>query len=472
MLGWLKRLVESPGALNEEYLRKALACRASGDLAGAQAAYRNALALQPGDTRTRVKLGALCTKTGHLDEAERLLRRAIEEAPDYAEAYIRLGDLLLERLSSQEAIAAYEEAVRREPAWSRAHVALGWGLETSGDLDGGLQAYERAVALDPGSVDGHVSRGAAWLAREQFGRGWDEYEWRLRSQSDHASARFRIPDWDGASLAGRTILFYREQGIGDQIMYASCIPDLMREARGCVIDCEPRLVGLFRRSFPGAFVHGGSHSAADDWLEGLAVDVKISAVSAARHLRRSPDHFPAHRGYLQAEPQKIAEWCRRLEALGPGPKVGISWRGGVQRTGRAWRSLAPADFAPLLRTPGVHFVNLQYDADAAELDRIRHHGDVEVHHWPEALVDYDETAALLCALHLTISVCTSVVHLAGALGRPVWVLAPVKPDARYGLRGPTMRWYPSARMFRQSRFGDWESVIGEVSGELRHLATP
>ena len=151
--------------------------------------------------------------------------------------------------------------------------------------------------------------------------------------------------------------------------------------------------------------------------------------------------------------------------------MGISWRGGVQRTGRAWRTLDLAEFAPILRTPGIQFVNLQYDTDPAELDRICRHGS-NVQHWPDALVDYDETAALLCALHLTISVCTSVVHLAGALGRPVWVLAPVKPDARYGLHGPTMRWYPSARMFRQPRFGAWESVIGEVSRELRHLATP
>ena len=251
MLGWLKRLVDSPGALNEEYLRKALACRASGDLAGAQAAYRNALALQPGDTRTRVKLGTLCTKTGNLDEAERLLRQATEESPDYVEAHIRLGDLLLEKLRAQDAVAAYQEAVRRDPESSRAHIALGWGLETSGDFDGGLRAYEHAVALDPDSVDGHVSRGAAWLAREQFGPGWDEYEWRLRGPSGHAADRFRLPDWDGTSLAGRKILFYAEQGLGDQIMYASCIPDLLREARECVIDCEPRLVDLFRRSISG-----------------------------------------------------------------------------------------------------------------------------------------------------------------------------------------------------------------------------
>jgi ADP-heptose:LPS heptosyltransferase len=200
--------------------------------------------------------------------------------------------------------------------------------------------------------------------------------------------------------------------------------------------------------------------------------VKIAAASAPRYLRRTAAEFPAHSGYLRADPQKVEKWRGRLAALGQGRKIGLSWRGGVARTGRSWRSLAPAQLLPLFSQADGHFVSLQYgDADAEIAQLEKSHG-VHVHHWADALADYDETAALVGALDLTISVCTAVVHLAGALGRPVWVMAPVKADARYGLTGPSMRWYPSARMFRQPVFGDWHSVVDEVRRELARLAAP
>ncbi len=449
----------------------ALACRAQGDLAGAKAAYESALRLEPDDVPTLVKLGTVCTKLGHLGDARQSLDDAVRASPQFAEAHLRQGELYLEEGSPARAVEACRHAARLEPGAARAHVALGWALEVGGDVDAALDAYEAALRADPASVDAHVSRATIYLSRENFAAGWEEFEWRRRAPGQPAlHERFRVPDWDGSSLEGRTLLFYGEQGLGDQIMYASCLPDLLRQGARCVIECEPRLVALFERSFPQAVVCGARQSDPGDWIAAHGVDVKLACASAPRFLRRSAAEFPAHAGYLRADPVKVEKWKSRLAQLGPQAKVGLSWRGGVQRTGRAWRSLDLEALLPVLRRADLQFVSLQYDVQPDELSRLREKHGVTLHHWPEAIHDYDETAALLCALDLTVSVCTAVIHLAGALGRPVWILAPLKPDARYGLHGTSMRWYPSARLYRQRSFGDWAGVLEEVREDLSSKA--
>jgi hypothetical protein len=237
-----------------------------------------------------------------------------------------------------------------------------------------------------------------------------------------------------------------------------------------VIDCDARLAPLFRRAFPGAQVHGGSQSEDALWLERLPrPDAKVSLATLPRHLRRRAEDFPRHAGYLRADAAKVERWRARLATLGAGKKVGLSWRGGVARTGRSWRSMDVETLLPVLRTPGAHFVSLQYGDASPELAELAARQGITIHAFDEALGDYDETAALVCALDLTLSVCTAVIHLAGALARPVWIMAPLKADARYGLSGEGMRWYPTARMFRQRAFGDWSDVVEAVSRDLRAL---
>jgi hypothetical protein len=203
------------------------------------------------------------------------------------------------------------------------------------------------------------------------------------------------------------------------------------------------------------------------------IDVAIPAGSVPRFIRRGLDDFPRHQGYLKAEPERVASWRERLNQLGPGLKVGIAWAGGVRKTRRALRSIPLERWLPILQTPAVHFASLQYTADAGStVAAFRAQHGVRVEHWNEAIGDYEETAALVCALDLVISVCTAVIHLGGALGRPVWVLAPYSPEWRYGFTGDTMPWYPSVKIFRQPAFGEWEPVISSAAAELRRLAGP
>ncbi len=448
------------------------ALEGQGRFAEAADAFRAALALDGACVAALANLGAVCLRQGSLDEAERSLARALELAPDSADAQLRMGHLLLERREPERAAQRYREVLRLRPELAAGHTSLGFTFDVQGRFEQAMACYERALALDPDDIQAHLNRSALWLLQEDYARGWDEYEWRLR---DPAQAplheRFPQPRWDGSPLAGRRILVYGEQGLGDQIMVASCLPEVIAQAAHCVVDCDARLAGLYRRSFPQASVHGGGPSDPTSWLaQAGPVDVALPASSLPRFLRRSAAAFPRHAGYLRAAPERVAAWRARLAALGPGRKIGLSWRGGVPQTNRGTRSIPLADLLPVLRTQGAHFVNLQYGPSADELAALRLGHGIEVHHWPEAIDDYDETAALASALDLTLTVCTSVAHLAGALGRPAWVMAPVRPEPRYGFAGESMRWYPSLRMFRQAGYGDWGPVIAAVAAALGEAA--
>jgi hypothetical protein len=261
----------------------------------------------------------------------------------------------------------------------------------------------------------------------------------------------------------------REQGLGDEIMYASMLPQLVAQARRCIVECDPRLLALLGRSFPEATFFGTvPGSRLPPSIPRSSIDLAIEAGSLAGYLRRDLADFPRQDGYLRADEAKVARWRGRLAALGPGRWIGLSWTGGVRKTRRALRSLALEQLLPLLRQPGLRFVSLQYTPDApAALAELRARHGIDIPHWQEAIDDYDETAALVCALERTVSVCTSLVHLCGALGRPAWVMAPLAPEWRYGMTGETMPWYSSVRIFRQAAYGDWQPVIERIAREIR-----
>jgi len=447
------------------------ALQGQGKFAEAAECYRAALALRPDFLPALANLCVVCLEIGAVDEARRHAESALRIAPQDPEAHLRRGNVLMEQRLPQQAADSFREALHLRPGFAAACNALGFASDLQGDLPRAMDCYEQALAIDPDDVQAHLSRAANWLLQEDYARGWDEYEWRLRSPA-HAPLyeRFRQPLWDGSPLAGRRILVYAEQGLGDELLFASCLPEVVAQAAHCVIDCEPRLASLLRRSFPQATVHGGRQTDAADWLEGAGpVDIRIPAGSLPRYLRRHSASFPRHQGYLRAAPERVSAWRERLLQLGPGPKIGLSWRGGVPQTGRGSRSLALEDLLPVLRTPSVKFVNLQYGRGGGELAEFRQRHGIEILHWQEAIDDYEETAALVCALDLTLSVCTAIVDLGGALGRPVWVMQPVRSDFRYGLEGEALRWYPSVRLFRQARYGEWGPVIGSVAAALSAL---
>ena len=416
-------------------------------------AIRSLADWQPGDAVPRADIA--------------LLRETVARFPDHAVAHSALGRLLLRgTFDAEPALPAFERALALGLRDAATFAGYGVALHEVGRFDEALAAYGAACALDPGHPLARFHRAITLLTLGRFAEGWPDYELRLASE-DRPRRVFPFPRWQGESLAGKTLLVHAEQGIGDEVLFASCLPEIVAAARGCVIDCAPQLAALFRRSFPTATVHGGSQSDPVDWAGPLGIDLQVPAGSLPLHLARDGSAFPAHAGYLRADPLKVARWRERLRTLGPGRAIGVSWRGGTPRTRTDRRSLPLAELAPLFGETGLHFVSLQYGPDAAaEVERFAAGSGTRVHHWPEAIDDYDETAALASALDGVVSVCTAIVHLAGALGRPVWVAVPRVPEWRYGAQGAGMPWYPTVRLVRQAERGGWAPVVDAVRREL------
>jgi tetratricopeptide (TPR) repeat protein len=438
-----------------------------GDRAGALAGYRRALGADPWSERALEGLVGWLPDEAvpHADIA--LVRSIVERHPDHAAAHAALGRLHLRgSFDCVPALAHLERALALGRRDADTFAAYGVALHETGRFDEALAAYDAALAAAPDHVLARFHRATTLLTLGRFGAAWQDYELRLASE-DRPQRAFPFPRWQGEDLRGKTILAYAEQGIGDEILFASCLPQVIARATRCVIDCAPKLAPIFARSFPSATVHAGLQSDPVDWTAPLGIDVQIPVGSLPLHLRRDEGDFPPPAAYLRADAAKAERWRERLRALGPGRAIGVSWRGGTPRTRTERRSLTLDELAPVLRLPGHHFVSLQYGAGvAADLAQLSAATGCRVHHWPEAIDDYDETAALAAALDGIVSVCTAIVHLGGALGRPVWVATPRVPEWRYGAQGERMPWYPNVRLRRQTRGGDWAPVVDAIRRDL------
>ena len=436
----------------------------------AEEVYRQSLQHEPDLAGAHSSLAGTLISMGKYPEAERAARNALELRPDSLHARVMLANAQQEQGRIEEACATIQAAGAAGERNFHVQRWLGlYHLVFRGEHEAARTHLERASAISPTDAGVHINLARTLLARGRYAEGWEEYEWRKRDPA-RTSVYNGLPhaEWNGEPLQGKALLVNGEQGLGDEVMFASCLAEIAARAQRCVLLCARRLEPLFRRSFPYAEVVGGSHrSAANDPFPALrGIDFQIAAGSLPRSLRRSAAEFPRHDGYLKADQGRIEEYRRRLDSLGKGLKVGLSWRGGTPLSDQTRRTLALETLAPLLGVPGVHWVSLQHGNCTAEREASAARSGIALHHWQEAIDNLDRLAALISALNLRISVCNTQVHLSGGLGREVWVLAPLAPDWRYGVEGDGMPWYPAARMFRQERAGDWAPVVERVRAEL------
>ena len=397
------------------------------------------------------------------------LRRANQLAPAAAATLRHLGIALRETGDLAGAHEALAAAHRTDPQDADICADLAFSLQCLGKTAEATALYERAIATQPQSANAHAGWALSLLGAGDYQRGWDEYEWRLRVPGGGIRREFPFPLWQGEDLSGRCLLVYSEQGIGDEIMFASCFRELTAMAGHCVFESSKRLVGLFGRSFPGATVLSRDRSRTPDWAKLPKIDAHIAAGSVPRMLRKSAQHFPSHEGYLAADASRVQHWRARLDAAGAGLKVGLAWTGGLPGTLRASRSYPLQALSPLLSSPGATFVGLEFLDCSAAVEEFNRGGGGRLHWWPEAVKTIDETAALVSALDLVISVTTATAHLAGALGRPTWVLVPAVPTWRYQWQGERMPWYPSMRILRAREMGGPAALIEAVRSRLVQL---
>ena len=441
-----------------------------GDLDAAVDYYRRASARDPASAELRCQLGFALLKAGCYAESRSALDAALALRPDYAEALHNKGLLLLETGYPEEALDTFERVLAIRPELAATRTCVAHALRDLGRLDEAIGHYDAVLAQEPRFPDAVINRSYALLMREDYAAGWDEYERRFDPGSLEPRG-FPFAPWRGEPLAGKRVLAYAEQGLGDEIMFASCLPDLLQAAGHCAIECNERLAKLFTRSFPQAHVHGAAKNDDKGWLRKLpAIDVQIALGSLPLNFRRSRAAFPARRGYLTPEQQRVEFWRRKLVAAGGGLRVGIAWRGGSLRTRQLLRSTMLEQWLPVLRTAKATFHALQYGNADSEIARMKEQHDVTLWHHGAGIDDFDELAAAISALDLVISVDNTVAHLAGAVGQNVWILLPFSPEWRYPRQGDAMRWYPSARLFRQERPREWEPVMRQAGEALRDLA--
>jgi tetratricopeptide (TPR) repeat protein len=461
-------------------------------LAEALASYDATLAIKPDHVEALNNRGLVLLDLRRLAEALASFDRALRLRPDYARALNNRANALQELGRPAEALAGYDKALAIEPAHAEAHYNRGIVLrdlhrpaEALAGFDQALSinpnhvdalnnrgivlrdlnrsqealaSYDRALSIAPGYAEAHSNRSCLRLLLGDFHQGWEELEWRWRTPACAPWRRdFAEPLWLGAEpLSGRTILLHAEQGFGDAIQFARYAPLVAARGGRVVLEAPAGLAALFAR------------------IEGVAavvvrgetlppIDCHCPLLSLPLAFETRPETIPATVPYLSASEDRVRKWRQRLPQT-EARRIGIAWAGNPNFKGDQTRSLGLARLAPLLSVPGATFFGLQRDLRDGDREILGNNSQIT--HLGDAIEDFDDTAAIMACLDLVISSDTSVAHLAGALGKPVWVLLQYAADWRWLRDRPDSPWYPTARLFRQPELGDWESVVGQVKDAL------
>jgi tetratricopeptide (TPR) repeat protein len=412
---------------------------------------------------------------GRYDEMLALADAILAAQPGMSEAWLVRGDALKSQDRSEAALEAYRTAGESPRISFDAHVRCGLVLDALGRLDEAFAAFDAALALRPDAPVPRFGRGLLRLHQRDFAAGWDDYEDRWRSDLFIAGSRGVVPAGlaphlatrvPAAELAGRRVLVIGEQGVGDQLMFASMIPDLARIASSVVCVCDPRLVRLLGAAFGPAF---GNVTVTDPNGGNVEADLALSLGSLAFAFRPTEADFPGT-AYLRPRPEVSARWAERLGPRRARRRVGISWRGGTPGTRQKNRSLHLDQLALVLATPDCEFVNLQYGDVTREVAAANAGRAEPIRAFPAAEIDdFEDLAGLVASLDAVVSVQTSVVHMAGALGQTCLALLPHRAEWRYTGAGETMPWYGSVRLFRQAEAGAWEPVVAHAAAALAAL---
>lgn len=420
-----------------------------GRLDEAVAAYRMALRLQPAYPEAHYNLGGALLALGHRAAALGAFRQALGDWPGRGDAIANLGVALREEGLTDQAISAGRASLCLDPADAEVHYNLGVALRERGAPEPAIEAYRRATRLRPDFAQAHLNQAFILLQRGDYPAGWAEYEWRAEAEGQRRE-NVAQPQWQGQPLERRRILLHPEQGLGDCIQFSRFAPLVAERGGRVILEVPPALAGLM----------AGLEGVAELVVQGEALpdyDLHCPLMSLPRLFDTRIETIPAPVPYLRADAERTAFWRREIGE--EGVKIGIAWQGNPGFRDDRRRSVPLAAFAPLARRPGVRLISLQKVHGLDQLDRLPPGMTVERlgRRYDEG--DFAETAAVMMGLDLIVSSCTSVPHLAGALGRPTWLALGPAPYWAWLEGRDDSPWYPTLRLFRQKTPGDWESVF-------------
>ena len=425
--------------------------------------------LEPANADPRLGLGDCYFHQDLQKAAAAHYAKALELDPQSAKAANNLGTCLLSECHHGPALAFLRMAAELQPDCVNIWPNLGKVLREVGLVETALRCYDSGLALEPELAQARWGRSLCLLALGRLAEGWTEYEWGWKAGARTPVRPFSHPYWNGEDLAGKTILVWMEQGLGDIILFASLVPDLIRAGAHCIVESEWRLTGLFQRSFPEAEVVLWTDPPQARTLQ-PDVDFQIPVASLARWFRPTLDSFPQEPAYLVPDPVRAGEWKQHVDALGNGLKVGICWRSMLNKGPRAMHYSQLNEWGPILTTPGVQFINLQYDQCEEELCEAEGKFGVPIYRWTEFDLrnDQDGVAALISTLDVVISAGTAVASMGGAVGIPTWVLA-INAGDWTCLGQDYNPWQRSERRFYRGN-NPWMWAIQNVAAELRQLS--
>ncbi|HVX84226.1 MAG TPA: tetratricopeptide repeat protein [Phycisphaerae bacterium] len=431
-------------------------------------AFERAVALNPDDELALLNYAACLHRTKQFDKALQVSQQTARKFPHNSDPYSLIADALSTFGRFDEAVAAIEKGLAIAPS-GRLYHSLGIALIRGGRAAEGLAALEKSLAMDPTPPTLHFDISVARLMLGKYAEAWPEYEWRWKHPGLRNSAvNFKEPKWDGSPLNGKRILLYGEQGLGDTVFFGRYATRVAEQMGGYVILCaQPPLVDLVKS------IRGVSEVTSSG-VPLPPFDTHYPIMSLPGMFKTTLENVPNTVPYIAADPARVAHWKQRLAASRNRFRVGLVWEGGAFQAENFLRSASLAAFSPLAQVPGVSFYSLQKGpaADQAKPPRLPEAWrspaadftdlDADIH-------DFSDTAAILQNMDLLISIDTSVVHVAGALAKPVWMLLAFSPGHMWMLNRPDSPWYPTFTLFRQPAYQDWATPVGVLAEKLRAL---
>jgi tetratricopeptide (TPR) repeat protein len=448
--GYRKALALRPDSV-EALVNLAGALRTHGKLEEAQACYERAIALQPKRVESHIGLGVILRDRGRLAEATARYKQALALAPDHPETLNNLGVALIDLERPQEAIEHFEKALAVQPDRAETYYNLGVAFDQQRRYTETLACYGRALGLKRDYAQAHFNRSVTLLRTGEFEEGWQEYEWRFAVA--RYDRNFDRPLWSGEPLGGRNILVHAEQGFGDTLQFVRYLPAVAERGGTVVVEVPTPLVRLV-----GTVAGASQVVAAGDPLPPF--DYHCPLLSLPRVFKTTLATIPDAIPYLSVPAEGAAAWAERIVAE-PGIRAGIVW------AGTTVGAIDLQALQPLWDAAGISWCSLQVGDHSGDISRL---AGIKIIDLAPRLTDFGETAAAVSQLDLVITVDTAVAHLAGALGRPTWLVLPYAPDWRWLLEREDSPWYPTARLFRQKKPGDWPGVAREIAAALAQLA--